>query len=267
MNKGKFKRLKKILRGLKSVVVAYSGGVDSTFLLKAAVVALGRENVLAVTARSETYPEKEFREAKVLAKQIGSRHKVITTSELKIKGFKSNPVNRCYYCKKELFSKLKNIAKLEKLNYCVDGTNYDDLKDVRYGRFAADELGIRSPLLKAGLTKKDIRKFSRELNLKTWDKPSFACLASRFPYKSSITREKLSVVEKAEEFLNSLGIRQVRVRHYGNLARIEVYPEDIKILLNSRNAERISQKFKKLGFLYTTVDLEGYRTGSMGVGT
>lgn len=259
----KLTRLKNILNTLKSVVIAYSGGVDSAFLLKVAADTLGKENVLAVTARSETYPYREFKEAKIFAKQIGARHKIIKTSELGIKGFKNNPMNRCYYCKKELFSKLKAIAKREVLNHCIDGTNYDDLKDIRYGRRAARELGVRSPLLEAKITKGDIRNFSKALRLKTWDKPSFACLASRFPYKSKITKEKLSIVEKAEAFLRALGIRQVRVRHYGQLARIEVYPEDIKILLGQKNAKKISQRFKKLGFLYTTVDLEGYRTGSM----
>lgn len=259
----KLTKLKKILKSLKSVLIAYSGGVDSTFLLKIAVDTLGSKNVLAVTARSETYPHREFKEAKKLARQIGARHKVINTSELNIKGFKNNPINRCYYCKKELFSKLKNIAKLKKLGYCIDGTNYDDLKDIRYGSLAAKELGIRSPLLEAGIAKKDLRKISKTLGLKTWDKPSFACLASRFPYNSRITKRKLSVVEKAEEFLRGFGITQVRVRHYGNLARIEVFPEDIKVLTRPKNAKKVSQEFKKLGFLYTTLDLEGYKTGSM----
>lgn len=258
-------KLKKILKTFKSVLIAYSGGVDSTFLLKVAADTLSPENVLAVTARSETYPARELKEAKQLARQIGARHKIINTSELEIKGFKNNPVDRCYYCKKELFSKLKKIAEIERLNYCVDGTNYDDLKDVRYGRIAAKELGIRSPLLEAKIAKADIRRLSKKLCLKTWDKPSFACLASRVPYKTRITRHNLSIVEKAEEFLRSFGIKQVRVRHYGKFARIEVYPEDMKILLNKRNAKLISQRFKKFGFLYTTVDLEGYRTGSMNV--
>ncbi|MBI4335984.1 MAG: ATP-dependent sacrificial sulfur transferase LarE [Candidatus Omnitrophica bacterium] len=256
-------KLRKILQGFKSVVIAYSGGVDSAFLLKVAVDTLGRANVLAVTARSETYPVREFKEAKLSAKRIGARHKIVNTSELGIKGFKNNPVNRCYYCKRELFSKLKGIANKEGLSYCLDGTNYDDLKDVRYGRFAARELGIRSPLVEAKITKGDIRKFSKALGLKTWDKPSFACLASRFPYKSAITKRKLTVVDKAEDFLRTLGVRQVRVRHYGDLARIEVYPEDINILLRPKNSKRISEKFKGLGFKYATVDLEGYRAGSM----
>jgi len=261
----KIKKLKEILRRLKSVVIAYSGGVDSTFLLKAAVDTLGRKNVLAVTARSETYPLREFKDAKEYAGQISARHKIINTSELAIKGFKNNPVNRCYYCKKELFSKLKEIAKAEALRYCIDGTNYDDLKDIRYGRKAAKELGIKSPLVEAKITKRDIRKFSRAIGLKTWDKPSFACLASRFPHKSEITKNKLSVVDKAEEFLRRFGVRQVRVRHYGDLARIEVYPEDIKRIIEPKNIRQISREFRRLGFRYTTVDLEGYRTGSMNI--
>jgi pyridinium-3,5-biscarboxylic acid mononucleotide sulfurtransferase len=261
----KLKKLKNMLKSLKRVVIAYSGGVDSTFLLKMAVDMLGRENALAVTARSETYPAGEFNEARALAKRIGARLMVIHTSELDIKGFKNNPVNRCYYCKKELFSKLKDIARAQGLDHCLDGTNYDDLKDVRYGRFAAKELGIKSPLLESKITKADIRQFSKELNLKTWDKPSFACLASRFPYKTKITKRELSAVEKAEEFLRGLGVTQVRVRHHGTLARIEVYPREIKILLTRASVRRISQKFKRLGFSYTTVDLVGYRTGSMNI--
>lgn len=259
----KLNRLRDILKKLKSVVIAYSGGVDSTFLLKAAVDTLGRDNVLAVIARSETYPEKEFKEARALARKMGARQKVINTRELKIKNFRNNPINRCYYCKKELFSKLKEIAKREGLNYCVDGTNYDDLKDMRFGRIAAKELRIRSPLLEAKITKDDIRKFSKRLGLSTWDKPSLACLASRFPYKSTITKKSLLMIDRAEEFLRGLGIRQVRVRHYGTLARIEVLQKDIRILLKKENAKKIAKRFKGFGFLYTTVDLEGYKTGSM----
>ena len=259
----KLKNLQNILQKLNSVLIAYSGGVDSTFLLKVANDTLGKENVLAVTARSETYPAREFKEAKALARCIGARHKIIRTSELGIKGFKNNPVNRCYYCKKELFKKLKNIAREEGLRYCADGTNYDDLKDIRYGRVAAKELGIKSPLLEAGITKNDIRRFSKEIGLKSWDKPSFACLASRFPYKTNITRRKLSTVEKAEDYLRRFGVTQVRVRYYGSLARIEVLPKEIKILIEMRNAEKIAKKFRRLGFLYTTVDIEGYKTGSM----
>lgn len=259
----KLEKLKQILRGLKRVVIAYSGGVDSAFLLKMAVDTLGCENVLAVTARSETYPSRELKEARVLAKKIGARHRIIRTSELGIRGFKDNPANRCYYCKKELFKKLRQIADAEGFRYCLDGTNYDDLKDIRYGRIAAKESGVRSPLLEARITKADIRRFSKTLNLKSWDKPSFACLASRFPYGSRITRAGLSAVDAAEEFLRYLGITQVRVRHYGKLARIEVLPKEMGILFGRENSKRIARKFQQLGFLYTTADLEGYKTGSM----
>ncbi|MCX5715453.1 MAG: ATP-dependent sacrificial sulfur transferase LarE [Candidatus Omnitrophica bacterium] len=259
----KLRRLKQILKSLESVVVAYSGGLDSTFLLKVALDTLGKDNVLAVTARSETYPLREFKEATALAKKIRARHMVIKTSELGIKGFRNNPVNRCYYCKKELFKKLKNIAKAEGLRHCIDGTNYDDLKDIRYGRLAAKELGIKSPLLEAKITKREIRDFSKAAGLATWEKPSFACLASRFPHKTPITNHKLYQVDRAEEFLRGFGVRQVRVRHYGKLARIEVLPPDITILTNKGNAKKIDKRFRQLGFLYTTVDLRGYRTGSM----
>jgi len=259
----KLKKLKDILKKMKGVVVAFSGGVDSTFLLKVAVDTLGKKNVLAVTARSESYPQREFAEAKSLAKIIGAQHMIMNTSELKIKNFKNNPADRCYYCKKELFSKLMAIAKKKGFFCCADGTNYDDLRDTRYGMIASKELGVRSPLLEAKMTKADIRHFSRKLGLKTWNKPAFACLASRFPARSTISRKKLKVVERAEDFLISLGVTQVRVRHYGKIARIEVYPDDMNILIKKVNRSIISKKFKKLGFLYTTVDLEGYKTGSM----
>ena len=247
----------------RQVLVAYSGGVDSTFLLKVAIDTLGRENVLAVTARSETYPSREFKEAKKYAQEMGARLKIIQTSELGIKGFKNNPVNRCYHCKKELFSKLIKIAHSEGMGPCLDGTNYDDRKDVRYGRLAAEELGVRSPLFEAQITKDEIRKLSRQMRLATWDKPSFACLASRFPHDTLITKKKLGVVDAAESFVRRLGVRQVRVRHYGELARIEVSPEDIGLVAKTANAARVVARFKRFGFKYVTVDLGGYRTGSM----
>jgi len=262
----KIKKLKKILTRLQTVLIAYSGGLDSTFLLKVAVDTLGRDNVLAVTARSETYPRRELHEAARMAKVIGARHTVIRTSELALRDFKENPVNRCYYCKRELFLKLKKTAQEKKLSYCLDATNYDDLKDVRYGRRAARELGIKSPLLEAKLTKDDIRSLSKALRLMTWDKPPLACLASRIPYGSPITRGKLSVVEKAEEYLRGFGIRQVRVRHHDKLARIEVPREDIPALIDPRHAARIARRLKRLGFAYIAVDLQGYRAGSMNPG-
>lgn len=257
----KIERLNKILRALGRVVVAYSGGLDSTFLLKAAAGALGKDNVLAVTARSETYPDSEYKEARAIAKKLGIKHLTIRTKELGIKNFRSNPVNRCYYCKKELFQKLDAIRARYKMDYIVDGTNFDDLKDVRHGSRAAEELGVKRPLLEAKFTKDNIRKFSKRLNLPTWDKPSFACLASRFPFNSRITKEGLARIGKAEESIRRLGFRQVRVRLYDDMARIELPKKDLGLSMKFKDS--IIKKLKAMGFVYVTLDLEGYRTGSM----
>ncbi|MFA6142695.1 MAG: ATP-dependent sacrificial sulfur transferase LarE [Candidatus Omnitrophota bacterium] len=254
-------KLKRILQRLNRVVIAYSGGLDSTFLLKMAVDTLGRSNVLAVTARSETYPISEYREAVTLAKRIGARQLTINTGELKIKEFKTNPVNRCYYCKKELFKELDEIRKKQRFNFVLDGTNIDDLRDVRYGRRAAKELGVRSPLLEAGLTKDNIRQSSKRLKLPTWDKPSFACLASRVPFGNVITNGDLLRIEGSEAFLQHLGFKQVRVRSHKDIARIEVLKKDFKRAVKLQ--ELIIKKLKSLGFVYITLDLCGYRTGSM----
>lgn len=259
----KVKKLQKILKGMKRVLVAYSGGVDSTFLLKVALDALGRENVLAVIAMSGSFPIREFTCAKKTAREIGCRYMVITTNELDSKSYKKNPINRCYYCKKELFSKLLAIAREKGLKYVLDGTNFDDLKDMRYGAMASKELNIKSPLLAAGIGKKDIRRFSRALGLDTWDKPSFACLSSRFPYGTAITKRKLRVVERAEDFLKDLGFRQVRVRFHGKIARIELYRNDIKKIFQEDIRTAVDNRLKQLGFDYVAVDLRGYRTGSM----
>lgn len=257
----KIDRLKRLLKELRRVVVAYSGGLDSTYLLKMAVDTLGADNVLAVTARSETYPLSEYKDAVKAAAKIDVRHQTIATKELEIRNFKSNPVNRCYYCKKELFKKLNQIRKKQKMDYVVDGTNLDDLKDIRHGMKAAKELGVRSPLLEAHIGRKDIRKFSRRLNLPTWDKPSFACLASRFPFYDRITKTGLIKIDKAENFLKKLGFRQARVRFHNNIARIELLKKDIKKAVIV--GDIITTKMRQLGFVYITLDLAGYRTGSM----
>jgi len=256
----KLDSLKEILRSLESVAIAYSGGVDSTFLSKVAFDILG-DNAIAVTARSETYPRSEFEEAIEFAGKIGIKHETIVSEELDIPEFSDNPVNRCYYCKKELFARLKDMAKELGFRHVVDGSNYDDLDDYRPGMQALEELDVRSPLQEAKLTKADIRELSKKLVLPTWDKPSFACLSSRFPYGNKITREKLSAVGEAEIFLRSLGIRQLRVRHHDQIARIEVTEEDMEVLFQNR--EQIVKKLRELGYTYVTMDLQGYRTGSM----
>ncbi|MDP3786843.1 MAG: ATP-dependent sacrificial sulfur transferase LarE [Candidatus Omnitrophota bacterium] len=257
----KVEKLKKILKGLKRVIVAYSGGLDSTFLLKAAIDTLGKDNVLAVTACSETYPLSEYKEARAMAKRFGVKHITINTRELDIKNFRSNPVNRCYYCKKELFKRLNAIKEKYGMEHIVDGTNLDDLKDIRHGSLAAEEEGVRRPLLEAGITKDDIRKFSKSLRLPTWDKSSKACLASRFPFNETITVAGLKRIEDAEGRMHRMGFKQVRVRLYGKTARIEVPGNYLSLGLKLK--DRIVKELKDVGFIYVTLDLEGYRTGSM----
>lgn len=256
-------RVAKILKQMKSVLVAYSGGVDSTFLLKVAVDTLGVKNVLAVIGCSPTYTKSEYKEAKETAKTFGVKFLTIYTSEVEQEEFINNPPNRCYYCKKELFGRLQKIAKAKGLNYVIDGTNIDDQKDFRPGQKAKEELKVRSPLKEAGLTKSDIRKLSKKLNLPTWNKPALACLASRFPYGQEIKENKLNMVEKAEDYLKTLGLNQIRVRCYDTTARIEVSASQIKKLTNGKIRQNIVGKLKKLGFNYVSLDLEGYRTGSM----
>lgn len=258
----KYNKLKEYISEFGSAVIAFSGGVDSTFLSKVCSDVL-KDKALAVTATSSTYPEREFKEALKLAEEIGIRHKVIKSEELDIEGFSKNPINRCYYCKSELFSKLINVAKEEGLKYVFDGTNADDTGDFRPGRKAAKELGIVSPLLECGITKDDIRFLSKELGLPTWDKPAYACLSSRFPYGEEITVKKLSMVEMAENFLIDLGFSGFRVRHHGDIARIELRREQIGRMLDNELRDNVVKKLKEIGFKYIALDLEGYRTGSM----
>lgn len=261
----KLEKLKKILSELDSVVIAFSGGVDSTFLLGVAHDLLG-DKVIAVTARSSTYPERELNEAINYAKERQINHIVIESEELDIEGFSKNPPNRCYYCKHELFSKLIDVAKKHNIKYVLDGSNYDDMGDFRPGMKAATELSVLSPLKMSELSKEDIRRLSKEMNIPTWDKPAFACLSSRFPYGHEITMEKLKMVEKAEQFLLDMGLRQIRVRHHGEIARIEVAKEEREKLFDAETLDEIGKRLKIIGFTYVTLDVTGYRTGSMNDG-
>jgi uncharacterized protein len=258
----KLDRLKALLREMKLAVLAYSGGVDSSLLLKAAAEVMG-PHVIAVTAVSETYPAGELLAAQEFARSLGVTHKVLHTEELASEEFVRNSPERCYHCKKELFGKLGRIAEAEGIAFVIEGSNTDDLKDYRPGRKAAQEFGLRSPLVEAGFSKTDVRECARMLGLPVWDKPSLACLSSRIPYGTRITPEILQMVQAAEDQLRIHGFRQVRVRHHGEIARIEVAKEDFAKLTSGNAREAITAAFKKLGYTYVCLDLEGYRTGSM----
>ncbi len=256
----KFLNLQEILRQMESVVVAFSGGVDSSLVLAVSKQVLG-ENVLAVTAHSQVYAQRELEGAQALARQLGVKHEIIYTRELDDSRYVNNPPERCFHCKQELFGKLVPFAKTYGFSLIVDGTNASDVHDVRPGMRAHKDFGVKSPLLEAGLIKDEVRLLSKQIGLPTWDKPAMACLASRLPYGNSITVEKLRQVERAEDFLYRYGFKQLRVRHYEGLARVEVLPEQMSMLLAHR--DEIIRHLKSLGFRYVTMDLQGFRSGSM----
>lgn len=257
----KLEKLREMIKKMGKTIIAYSGGADSSLLLKISKDILGKENVIAVTARSPIYPLSEYKQACRFTKKFGIKHIVINTDELKNKNFIKNSLMRCYFCKKELFEKLSKLAKELKIKYLLDGTNLDDKKDFRPGSIAAKKFNVKSPLCAVGLSKKEINLLSNHLGLPTAFKPQKACLVSRIPYGEKITVEKLKMIEKAEEFIEKLGLQQVRVRYHNNIARIEIQKEQFKTFLKKSND--IIKKLKSLGFIYITLDLEGYRQGSM----
>lgn len=256
----KLDKLKAILKDMGSVLVAYSAGTDSTFLLKVAADTLG-EKVLAVTATSATYPRKELVFARKMARQLGVKHRIIRTDELKDRNFVANTPQRCYFCKRKLFKALNSVAKKDKLDYVIDATTVSDKSDYRPGTQAKKESGVRSPLQEAGFLKQDVRRLSQLLGLVTWDKPACACLASRVAYGRHISGGILARIDKAERFLQQMGFSQVRLRHYNGLCRIEVPQDEIAKLIKQTGI--IVEKLKRLGYNYITLDLEGYRTGSL----
>jgi uncharacterized protein len=260
--RGKYDRLRETCRALGSTLVAFSAGVDSTLLLRVCFDELG-DRAVAVTAVSESYPSHELAQAKRLARDIGCRLVLVETNELQDENYASNPSNRCFYCKQELFDTIFPVAEREGLATVVYGANLDDTGDYRPGMQAAKQMGARAPLLEAGLGKPEIRAISRFLGLETWSKPAFACLSSRIPYGERVTEEKLQQIDQAELFLVEEGFRQVRVRHHGEMARIEVPPAELARFFETGRNERVARRLKALGFRYVTLDLQGYRSGSL----
>lgn len=255
----KYDNLIEYLKSLKSVVIAFSGGVDSTFLLKAAQIAL-KDKVLAVTIQSPYIPLWEIEEAKELTSNLGVEHQIINTAI--INDIKNNPQNRCYLCKKAVFNKIIEVAHCRGYDYVVDGTNFDDIQDYRPGLKALEELNVLSPLKECKITKEEVRFFSKQTDLPTWNKPAYACLLTRIPYNVELNEAELRKIENAESVLMNLGFKAVRVRCHNDLARIELNKEDIKKIISNNLCETISEKIKDTGFKYVTIDLDGYKMGS-----
>jgi uncharacterized protein len=262
-SRSKAARLEAVIRARPKAVVAFSGGVDSTLLLKACVDALGPENVTAVTGVSETYTPEERRTARRTARTLGVRHVLLETEELACPAFAANPADRCYHCKRELFGRIKELAEGLGAKTFYDASNVDDLADYRPGRRAVREFRVRSPLVEAGFTKKDVRALAKRLGLPSWDKPANPCLASRVPYGTPITSGILARIRAGEKYLRSLGFPVVRLRHHGELARLEVPAADIPRLVRPATSRKVARRLRSLGYLWTAVDLEGYEMGSL----